>query len=143
MIWPVLEVSTDIQKCFCSLFGSNEGIQKSFWNQLTFNWVHLFIWHLRVNNWRKRKHTTFFSIVFSHQGPTCQRQLRSSNWSFFVTFLGTPFFEQERRQTLNLQECQQKNKQILQSLISSENYWIPVWFTPLLFTKMEKYVSQN
>ena len=38
MIWPILEARTKIQKYFCSLFGSNEDIQKSFWNELTFRW---------------------------------------------------------------------------------------------------------
>ena len=36
MIWPILEARAEIQKYFRSLFGSNEDIQKSFWNYLTF-----------------------------------------------------------------------------------------------------------
>ena len=37
MIWPILEVRAEIQKYFRSFFGSNEDIQKSFWNYLTSN----------------------------------------------------------------------------------------------------------
>ena len=36
MIWPILEARAEIQKYFRSFFGSNEDIQKSFWNYLTF-----------------------------------------------------------------------------------------------------------
>ena len=36
MIWPILEARAEIQKYFCSFFGSNEEIQESFWNYLTF-----------------------------------------------------------------------------------------------------------
>ena len=35
-IWPILEARAEIQKYFRSFFGSNEGIQKSSWNYLTF-----------------------------------------------------------------------------------------------------------
>ena len=35
-IWPILEARAEIQKYFLSFFGSNEDIQKSFWNYLTF-----------------------------------------------------------------------------------------------------------
>ena len=37
MIGPILEAKAEIQKYFCSFFGLNEDIQKSFWNYLTFN----------------------------------------------------------------------------------------------------------
>ena len=37
MIWPILEARAEIQKYFRSFFGSNEDIQKSFWNYLTFS----------------------------------------------------------------------------------------------------------
>ena len=36
MIWPILEARAEIQKYFCLFFGSNEDIQKSSWNYLTF-----------------------------------------------------------------------------------------------------------
>ena len=36
MIWPILEARAEIQKYFRSFFGSNEDIQKSSWNYLTF-----------------------------------------------------------------------------------------------------------
>ena len=36
MIWPILEARAEIQKYFRSFFGSNEDIQKSFWNYLNF-----------------------------------------------------------------------------------------------------------
>ena len=36
MIWPILEACAEIQKYFHSFFCSNEDIQKSFWNYLTF-----------------------------------------------------------------------------------------------------------
>ena len=36
MIWPILDARAEIQKYFCSFFGSNKDIQKSFWNYLTF-----------------------------------------------------------------------------------------------------------
>ena len=35
MIWPILEARAEIEKYFHSFFGSNEDIQKSFWNYLT------------------------------------------------------------------------------------------------------------
>ena len=37
MTWPILEARAEIQKHFCSFFGSNEDIHKSFWNYLTFS----------------------------------------------------------------------------------------------------------
>ena len=37
MSWPILEAMAEIQKYFHSFFGSNEDIQKSFWNYLTFS----------------------------------------------------------------------------------------------------------
>ena len=36
MIWPISEARAETQKYFRSFFGSNEDIQKSFWNYLTF-----------------------------------------------------------------------------------------------------------
>ena len=36
MIWHILEARAEIQKYFRSFFGTNEDIQKSFWNYLTF-----------------------------------------------------------------------------------------------------------
>ena len=36
IIWPILEARAEIQNYFCSFIGSNEDIQKSFWNYLTF-----------------------------------------------------------------------------------------------------------
>jgi hypothetical protein len=40
MIWPILEARAEIKKYFRSFFGSNEDIQKSFWNYLTFKaWI--------------------------------------------------------------------------------------------------------
>ena len=39
MIWPILEARAEIQTYFRSFFGSNEGIQKSFWNYLTFRCI--------------------------------------------------------------------------------------------------------
>ena len=36
MIWPILEAREEIKKYFRSFFGSNEDIQESFWNYLTF-----------------------------------------------------------------------------------------------------------
>ena len=39
MIWPILEARAEIQKYFRSFCGSNEGIQKSFWNYLTFRCI--------------------------------------------------------------------------------------------------------
>ena len=39
MIWPILEARAEIQKYFRSFFGSNEDIQKSFWNYLTFRCI--------------------------------------------------------------------------------------------------------
>ena len=41
MIWPILEAKAEIQKYFRSFFGSNEDIQMSFWNYLTFSTVFL------------------------------------------------------------------------------------------------------
>ena len=38
MIWPILEARAGIQKHFRSFFGSNEDIQKSFWNYLTLSY---------------------------------------------------------------------------------------------------------
>ena len=37
MICPILEARAGIQKYFRSFFGSNEDIQESFWNYLTFS----------------------------------------------------------------------------------------------------------
>ena len=57
MIWPILEARAEIQKYFRSFFGSNEDIQKSFWNYLTFSlvksgsiWksIYLFIYSFRL-----------------------------------------------------------------------------------------------
>ena len=39
MIWPILEPIAETQQYFSSFFGSNEDIQKSFWNYLTFNGI--------------------------------------------------------------------------------------------------------
>ena len=39
MIWPILEARAEIQKYFRLFFGSNEDIQKSFWNYLTFRYI--------------------------------------------------------------------------------------------------------
>ena len=41
MIWPILEAKTEIQKYFRSFFGSNEDIQQTFWNYLTFSLITL------------------------------------------------------------------------------------------------------
>ena len=37
MIWPILEAKAEIRNYFRSFFGSNEDIQKSFGNYLTFS----------------------------------------------------------------------------------------------------------
>ena len=55
MIWPILEATAEIQKYFCPFFGSNEDIQKSFWNYLNFSRmriaVFLQIWVIRTYCW--------------------------------------------------------------------------------------------
>ena len=37
MIWPILEARAEIQKYFCSFFGSNEDVINLFWDFLTFS----------------------------------------------------------------------------------------------------------
>ena len=59
MIWPILEARAEIQKHFRSFFGSNEDIQKSFWNYPTFrrglaviDFLFLFLFSfLQINIW--------------------------------------------------------------------------------------------
>ena len=63
MIWPISEARAEIQKSFRSFFGSNEDIQKSFWNYLTFsNTLIKYFATLELHFWRTRNKMIFPNV---------------------------------------------------------------------------------
>ena len=87
MIWPILETRAGIQKYFRSFFGSNENIQKSFWNfwpsmslwrncpNSTFDsnaWIDLFLFYICIMCkylWICKKKKLACGKSFHHNNP--------------------------------------------------------------------------
>ena len=82
----MLEVRAEIKKYFRSFFGSNEDIQKSLWNHLTFN-MHVFFLHNNLHSTTNKTCFLYARVVLtsSFQRPETRCEVL---WNFSMVMSG-------------------------------------------------------